>query len=450
MLEADNQKQSRSLYTCGALFPDGTVIELLSDGRLALWQHGEGTIATQVQCQGSTFNAMPLDPTLEKILQLPTAIGNAEAPDSLVGELSAVIRAHSEVDEEQGQLIAGFVLSTWLVDCLPSALCLNLWGPAATARDLVDLVCGLCRHPLPLNEVRLAELLKLPEGLCPTIVLSEPDEAVLDRILASQAHPQGLIFQRGRPLRLRCSTVVYSRYPIQGRAISVALNATGKCRKLTRADLQQVAEQFRPRLLRYRVSQHLSVAQSDFDAPEFAPATRGLARSLGAALAAAPENRQRVLKTLAAQDESEKSEHAQGADAVVVEALLAICHESDVSLVRVGEIAKLANGIFLGRGENRDLSPKAVGYILRRQLGFSAQRSNLGYVVELSMPVRARIHRVAAGYHVLSMLAPNPDCSLCNQILVAQKPDVQISSSPSASSSPSSQVEGPETQGAQT
>lgn len=451
MSEEPSPDQLDALPTSGELFADGTAIELLSRARLAFWLEGKATIALTAQHDGQTYTALSLDPKLEAALALPSAVGDLQDLDSLISDLSAVTRARSEVDEEQAILIAAFVLSTWVMDCLPASLCLNLWGPQVVATNLSELLCCLCRHPLPLNEVRLSELLKLPEGLCPTIVLSEPAEVVLRRLLTSATQPRGLILRGGRPVQMRYSTVVCSKFPIAMPAISVAMLAAGsRYHKSSSTDLQQLADEFRPRLLHFRLSQHVSVAESHFDVPEFAPAIRHWARCLGAVLEQAPESRARMMKAFTTHDENEKSEQSQGADAVVLEALLAACHEEhDAGFILVGDIAELVNTIFLGRHDDRELSPKGVGYVLRRQLGFSPKRRNWGYGLELTNSAKERIHQLSASHHVLSALAPNPDCVWCGNVLGTHRTDLKISSSPSSPSAQPSEVESPEAPTAQ-
>ncbi len=137
-----------------------------------------------------------------------------------------------------------------------------------------------------------------------------------------------------------------------------------------------------------------------------------LARILGATLEESTDLQNRISGILQCIDEQTKAEQSLGLGAVVSEALLALCHENKPEAY-VREISELANGILLGRHEIVELTPKAVGAMLRQKLGLSTERRGPGYRLLLTQDTRRRIHRLAAAHHVLSMLEPVPDCRLC-------------------------------------
>ena len=169
----------------------------------------------------------------------------------------------------------------------------------------------------------------------------------------------------GGGVYLRCATVVFTNEPISGVALGIPLlPARGPYHRVGRSEAQQVADDFQPRLMRYRLAQHLRVSNSQFDVPGFAAESRLLARILGATLEGSTDLQDRISRILQAVDEQTKTEQSLGLGAVVSEALLALCHEKPEAYVR--EIGELANGILLGRHEIVELSPKAVGVILRQ------------------------------------------------------------------------------------
>ncbi len=114
-------------------------------------------------------------------------------------------------------------------------------------------------------------------------------------------------------------------------------------------------------------------------------------------------------------DEQCKVEQSQGLGAVVLEALLALCHEH-LPKAPVLEVTKLANGILLGRHENLELTPKAVGGIMRKKLGLWTERHGPGYELPLIGETPKLIHQLAAAYNVLSMQNPVDDCLQCEEL----------------------------------
>lgn len=313
-----------------------------------------------------------------------------------------------------------------MVECLPCAPVLNLWGTPGSETNVVDLLSCLCRRPLRLFEASVQALAELPRGLCPTVIVKPTKEPELLRLVAAASEPEVQLLRKGVPINVRCAIVAYTRSPLPGSVLSLALLPPAT-HVPVRAQSQRLAEEFQPRLLGYRLAQHLHVTNSDFDCPRFAPESRQLARILGAAVSGAPALQDRIATALEALDEQCRVERSQSQDSMVLEALLVLCHENKPTAY-VFEVTKLANGILLARHDNRELSPKAVGGILRSRLGLSPQRRGAGYELRLNGEVSQRIHRLAASYGVLSMLRPVPGCPYCAESSEVASPELSLAS----------------------
>jgi hypothetical protein len=98
-----------------------------------------------------------------------------------------------------------------------------------------------------------------------------------------------------------------------------------------------------------------------------------------------------------------------------LESLLALCHERKPSAL-VLEVTTLANGILLGRHESLELTPKAVGGIMRKKLGLCTERHGPGYELQLIGETPKFIHQLAAAYNVLSTQNPVDDCLWCEEL----------------------------------
>jgi hypothetical protein len=408
---------SKPIFTLGKLFRDGSAIDRLRDLRLILRQNGEEVTAPQLSWHDQLYVAAPLDPKLEQFLTLPAEAADFGEVADLVADLCLAIGTKVGLEEETALLVASYILSTWVIDCLPGTVCLNPWGPPGTDATLISLLTCVCRRPLCLAEPAVRDLVSLPDDLCPTVILRQPSPRVLSQLLAATAESNLCLIRSGRLANLRCAIVACTQYPVTAPALTISLHLAEAKDRISKADGQQLSDEFQPRLLRYRLRQHLEVANSPFDVTGFAPQTRILARIFGATVEGAPDVQARVVNALMAQDEQFKSEQAQGLDAVVLEALLALCHENHDSAY-VLEIAAVANTILLGRHDNRELSPKMVGGILRNELGLFTKRSGPGYKLSISGELRTRIHSLAVAHNVLSMLQPKADCLFCEGISV--------------------------------
>ena len=102
--------------------------------------------------------------------------------------------------------------------------------------------------------------------------------------------------------------------------------------------------------------------------------------------------------------------------AIVLEAVLALCHEGH-RRIRVGEIATLASSILAGRGESMEISSRGAGEILRRELGFFAKRKAAGHELLMDTGTLRQVHRLASRFSVLSLLEPLAGCAFCEELL---------------------------------
>ena len=109
---------------------------------------------------------------------------------------------------------------------------------------------------------------------------------------------------------------------------------------------------------------------------------------------------------------------------VVMLALYGLYHEGNRDRF-VQELTDETNRILRENGETRFYSPKRVGQILNKTLGFPTRRQGEGYRVEISLAIGRKIHRVARGMglkradllhpaSVKSGIAGEP-CSLCSE-----------------------------------
>ena len=96
----------------------------------------------------------------------------------------------------------------------------------------------------------------------------------------------------------------------------------------------------------------------------------------------------------------------------MIEAALFLSHEVKRGQARVGEITTIANGIFKGRGENIELSPREVGNHLRALGIFSERLGRAGRGIRFTNEIRRRIHELARAFDVRS-IPKDTSCEFC-------------------------------------
>jgi hypothetical protein len=405
----ENKVNEVTIFTAGESFPEDKLLEQLANQQLLFWssKRSEPRIESAFRWKDMVYRAATLDSTLEAALRLPSGVAPFGTAAALVRDLEA------QLPGEEGArfLLASAILATWVADWLPAPLLVNPWGGAGHEKWLASVLSCLCRRALAIAVPTPAELFALPRGLQPTLILRSKTGRELTSLLAATGRSAAATLNKGRLLKLSCPIVVYTSAPLPVPAVSVPIDAT-LCRPLTSEAANRLADVFQPRLLDFRLQRHLSVANSQFDVPEFAGETRMLAIILGSVFEGEPELQRRVVEALRPSDEGWKTLHAEADAAVVLETLLVACHE-DRPKIFVGELTELVNTLLLARQACKRLSPEAVGHILRDQLGLFGKRSGPGVAVLLDRPYRQRIHQLASVHHTLSTLQPVAGCSLC-------------------------------------
>ena len=151
----------------------------------------------------------------------------------------------------------------------------------------------------------------------------------------------------------------------------------------------------------YRLKNFSKIAASPFDVPHFSSPTREIARALGMCIID-KKLREELVGLLEEQDQSTRAERSTDERAVVLEALLVLCHEHKES-VYVGEVRDMANAILREREERGDLTYKDVGRQLKALRLFTKRLNKFGRGINLWENIRKRIHRLAFEYTVLSV-----------------------------------------------
>ncbi len=400
--------------TMGRSAAESVIVEQVSGGRLLIWQDGEETLSTELSVGDVTYVPEVFSLSYERMLHLPAGSAAYGSAGVLLGEVAAAVGDSSELGSSDAMLVAAFVLATWVVEALPEPLCLNLFGREGSCESLMQTVSCLCRRPVSLVSTNIRELAALPSDITPTFLLHQPTEFALKNLLSLLSAERDVVLSGGRCLLLRGSVVARTRRVLSAPVLPVRATAGKRYRRLTEAAASKLRDYFQPRLLRFRLEHLVSVAGSQFDAPQFNAKTRVVARALGSALEGYADLREHLLRALDDLNEQTQVELSQEPAAVVAEALLAICHEHKAA-AQVGEIAALANAIFLGRGVEITMTDRGVGEILRSEFGLTARRQGAGYRVLIS-PIRAQLHEFASSYGVLTLLETRGRCELCAEV----------------------------------
>ena len=178
---------------------------------------------------------------------------------------------------------------------------------------------------------------------------------------------------------------------------------------------QTIADEFQPKLLNYRLTNLHRVRNSKFDVPELLTPVRDLARCLGSCVVGDEELQARVVGLLFEHEGHLRVTRSTNVNAVVIEAMLFMCHVEKQQSVHIGEVADAANTILHGRGEELELTPKAVAGRLRNFGIVSERLDAAGRGIVMLNSVRERVHELARDLAVPTVRAGISGCRQCQE-----------------------------------
>jgi hypothetical protein len=413
-----------------------SVIELVADDtregcfNLAFWDGEKAHVQPRVKVtvrsvsaaksEGRTTRYEPadMDLTISQAMCFPSRVDCSSSSRQLFSDIYGEIKRYTDLPDKFVSLAALTVCASWFPE-LDSSIRVVIGGPpSAQGQQLFRLLFCFYRHPLLVGEMSLAALYSLPMELSPSLFMERCDNGPQLRKILRATNSRGHIPRRGRLVSARCATVLCAEEPLSGDVLgwnAVEIPVTHSRRSLPVLSQQrqrEIAEEFQPKLLGYRLSNYRRVMDSAFDVPKFTTSVRNIARSLGACVVEDPDRQAEIETLLTERDGQVQEEWSADLRRIVLEAMLSFCHQEKKESIYVGEITKATNEILERRGEALELKPRTVGSTVRA-LGLSTTRLDAsGRGILLLDAIRQRIHSLAWDSRVLPG-AKGQECANC-------------------------------------
>jgi hypothetical protein len=399
----DEKNRERGIPSAGAVLPGGVVVEMVYDaeaGSTAFVRYEAGSWTEEPSIETAAGRLVPMSPKNNLLVHEVVLFPSAPAEYGTDGELLSAVRSfiHRYVDLSPAfeELAASYVLFTWIYDAFEELPYLRVRGDYGSGKSRFLLAVGsLCYKPIFASGTStVSPIFRILDAFRGTLIVDEADFRLSDEkaevvkilnngnakgfpVLRSEAgsrrefDPRAyavfgpkLVATRGffedKALESRCLTEEMGGRPLRE---DIPLNLPAelreearqlrnklllfRCRNLTKPrDLARAAD----RQLEPRLAQILSPLMATIEDEEAKGRLRDLAHGL-----------ERQLVT-------DRGMETEGQLLEVIRDLAAA--ETPLS---VKEIAAL----FADRHENdydRKVSPKWVGYLLRRKLGLQPQR----------------------------------------------------------------------------
>jgi hypothetical protein len=316
------------------------------------------------------------------------------------------IGAQTHLSDANMTVVAFWVISTCFQEALTVLPCLVITGPAHEATELLRVLHDLCPGSLLLAGFRRGDLKDVSRR---TLLISDPNLTnhtaallgnltnrgfmIVEQRSYLQCHSSNAIYIGDNPTIKRVQHAIYID-------VTPALDADGEIPP----EWVHPNIEHRPDLIKYRDNNLAQVRRLEFDPRGVSPETGAIVRALGSCIVDSPALQATLVSTFTMQDRVRISERLDTAEALVVEAVLALS-KSGAEHVYAREIAVEVNRIVEARGEGFKLSPEKVGHRLRR-LGLATRRLNqAGNGLVMDKETMKRLQTLAGMYIGEDLLA---------------------------------------------
>ncbi|MGC2770265.1 MAG: hypothetical protein WA232_01120, partial [Candidatus Sulfotelmatobacter sp.] len=171
----------------------------------------------------------------------------------------------------------------------------------------------------------------------------------------------------------------------------------------------EIANDFQPRLLMYRLKNHGKVSAPRIEVPEFTFDMRQLARSVAMCFPEDTQLAREAVQLLRPQDEEVRGQRSRDVNCATVEILFGNIHQRKQRAVRVDELAKDLNALLQSRGELIEYSAAEIGWKLKG-LGLQRHSDRSGRQVLLDRDTSIIVHRLARAYELPCPRCEEGDC----------------------------------------
>jgi hypothetical protein len=317
------------------------------------------------------------------------------------------IKARTNLSDADVAISAFWVISTWFQEALIVLPCLVITGPAHEATELLRVLHDLCCASLLLAGFRRGDLKDVSRR---TLLISEPNlNKQTAALLGSLTNRGFMIVEQRSYLHCHSSKAIYigDDPPIKRIQNAIYIDVTPAlyaANGIPQECVYRDIEYLLGCLAKYRESNLAQVRRLEFNPTGVSPETSAVAKALGSCIVDSSDLRVALVSILAPRDRQQISERLDTAEALVVEAVLALSKRGAEQLY-AREIAVEVNRLVEARGERSKLSPEKVGHRLRR-LGLPTRRlSHAGNGLVMDKETITRLQTLSGMYVGEDLLA---------------------------------------------
>lgn len=334
------------------------------------------------------------------LVKLASAVEAYSSQDDLIAELKGFIHAYADVPPFWEELIAHYILMTWVYDRFSAVPYLRLLGEGGTGKSRLLLICSELAYKATVagGSTTASPLFRLVEVYNGTLIMDEADYRHTDlwsdliKVL-NQGYMQGFPVVRSEKVgdtyeprayavfgpKVIANRSRYTDFAFESRCLTLETRERSVRQDIPRQlppTFHEKAKRLRNKLLKWRFDRFNEVQPDESKLLELEPRLAQIGTPIYS-VATDSEFRERFLAYLGNYGSQQKAEKPQ---AIVVEALYRLTKgKNGQQMLAVKDIANQCLGIASQlEGDGDEWTAKRVGGILR-SMGFDPKRKRNGF-----------------------------------------------------------------------
>jgi hypothetical protein len=383
--------------------------------RLHVWDGCRTRTVSSVEHQANTYKPSSIATGLTRAVRFPTSSRDFGTTTKVTESMSAFLSKHGHLTTDVAALLVAFALGSWFSDCFPISPVLHLLGPENEVCILLRLLGNLCRRPVLIGDVDVGALATFPKDLYSTLLINQRRlSPSVRRVLLASSASQFCIARGHRQLHINGAKAFSAdSESANGIGLRVSISPVHELiPTLSDQREKQNANYFQSQLLRYRMIYLRRVFETEIDTRQSVPSMREEVRAWLTPIVECPDLRDSVFASLLQKSHDLEGNSFCDERCLAAEAALFFCHTPNRDHFFVADLTDTINSLLTGRHEDRQLTDKKAGLLLR-ELGIYGRRVAKGYKILLTDSIRQKIHQLAYAYAVVSTKDSEVRCHYC-------------------------------------